>query len=207
MEKYSGGVGLETVVEGIIQPVLQVEDKGVTVDFLNRLHYEHFPLAHGIIDGLHGRTLGEHQLPHLGRCHHILAFPVHTSLIEEKAAGRIEGVHILGQMVRQQAGKEAQAAALGHFVPLRQAVFLRSLPCFLLGGIRLVQLLLVGGQRLGIRRFQAEMLPQLVLYKGPGIQRLNIIQGLTDKFLGRPHIFHRGFLRRHQGESLSQFVQ
>ena len=116
-------------------------------------------------------------------------------------------MHILGQMVRQQTGKEPQAAALSHFVPLRQSVFLRSLPGFLLGGIRLVQLLLVGGQRLGIRRFQAEMLPQLVLYKGPGIQRLNIIQGLPDKLLGRPHIFHRGFLRRHQGEGLPQFVQ
>ena len=200
-------MGLEAVVEGIIQPILQVEDEGVAVDFLNRLHYEHFPLAHGIIDGLHGCTLGEHQLPHLGRCHHILAFPVHTSLIEEKAAGRIEGVHILGQMVRQQAGKEPQAAALSHFVPLRQAVFLRSLPGFLLGGIRLVQLLLVGGQRLGIRRFQAEMLPQLILHKGPSIQWLDIIQGLPDKLLGRPHIFHRGFLRRHQGEGLPQFVQ
>ena len=110
-------------------------------------------------------------------------------------------------MVRQQAGKEPQAAALSHFVPLRQAVFLRSLPGFLLGGIRLVQLLLVGGQRLGIRRFQTEMLPQLVLHKGTGVQRLDIIQRLPDKFLGRPHIFHRGFLRRHQGEGLPQFVQ
>ncbi len=113
----------------------------------------------------------------------ILAFPVHPSLIEEKAAGRIEGVHILGQMVRQQAGKEPQAAALSHFVPLRQAVFLRSLPGFLLGGIRLVQLLLVGGQRLGIRRFQAEMLPQLILHKGPSIQWLDIMLCLRGQHL------------------------
>jgi len=193
------GVGLKTVVEGIIQPVLQVEDERVAVDLLHRLHYQHFPLAHSIIDGLHRGTLGEHQLPHLGRSHHVGAFSVHASLIEEKAAGCIESGKLLCQMVRQQTGQEPQAAALSHFVPFRQAVFLGPLPGFLLGSIAPVQLLVIGRERLRIRRFQAEMLTQLVFNECPGIQRFNVVKGLPDKFLRRPHILHRGFLSRYGG--------
>ena len=183
-------MGLEAVVQHIEQAVSKIQNKRVAVDFLHRFHYEHFPLAHGVVNGLHGYRPRQHKFPHLGRRHHILTLAVYAAVIEEKAAGRIESVHILRQMVCQQARKKPQAAALGHFIPLRQAVILGSFAILFICRIGFIQLPMIGGQCLRVRRFQPEMLPQLIFNECACVQRFNVIERLLHKLLGRPHILH-----------------
>ena len=200
-------MSLEAIVQHIEQAVAQVQNKRVAVDLLYWFHYEHFPLSHGVVNGLHGYRPRKHKLPHLGRRHHILTLTIYAALIEEKAAGRIESVHILRQMVCEQAGKEPQAAALRHFIPLRQAVILGSFPILFICRIGFIQLPMIGGQRLCVRRFQPEMLPQFIFNECTCVQRLNVIERLFHKLLGRPNILHRRFIYCRSGKGFPQLLQ